>query len=539
MTALATVYYGSALYHLSLWRRAPIGLAIALAKPWPGDATRGQALIGGEFRLAGETLREPSPPWDSQDLRSAFAAELHRFSWLADLMATDGRSVAVDWTQRWLDHCDAWMPLAWRAEVVADRLVTWTEHFDALARGDDFRTRLMTSYARQAGHLARTAVGEVAGLPRLGALRGLVVSALALGRRRRARHSLAGFLREVDSQIRSDGGHVERGPRAQAQALRYLIDARDALRAAELEVPAPLQSAIDRAAPMLRFFRHGDGRFALFNGANEGESAAIELILARAEAKGKAPASAPYIGFQRLQAVKSVVLIDAGAPASSGFDRDAHAGTLAFEMSHGKDRVIVNCGAYHGPSAEWRALSRATAAHSTLAVADTNSAEIRAHGLGRHPRRVGCERAEDRGSQWIAARHDGYQAGFGLSHARQFFLAADGQDLRGEDKLTGRPGASFSIRFHLHPSVQASLIQDGAAALLRLPSGVGWRFRAAGAAMSLAESIYLGAETPRKSQQIVLDGQVGAEGATVKWALRREQKKTEKAEKSAESGNGK
>jgi len=78
------------------------------------------------------------------------------------------------------------------------------------------------------------------------------------------------------------------------------------------------------------------------------------------------------------------------------------------------------------------------------------------------------------------------------------------------------------VRFHLHPSVQASLAQDGGAALLRLPSGMFWRLRAAGAEMSLGESIYLGSGEARKTQQVVLSGTVGAEGAAVRWALRHE-----------------
>ena len=200
-------------------------------------------------------------------------------------------------------------------------------------------------------------------------------------------------------------------------------------------------------------------------------------------------------------------------------------------MSVGRERLIVNCGAYRGANPDWRRAARNTAAHSTLIVADTNSAEIRDDfTLGRRPTVTGIERAEAEGSQWIAAAHDGYKAQFGLDHARQLFLAADGEDLRGEDTLTGKPGSSFAIRFHLHPTVQVSLIQDGGAALLRLASGVGFRLRAHGAQMSLAESVYLGSGAIKKTQQIVLAGTVGSNpdgsgGATVKWAIRREGKK--------------
>jgi uncharacterized heparinase superfamily protein len=86
----------------------------------------------------------------------------------------------------------------------------------------------------------------------------------------------------------------------------------------------------------------------------------------------------------------------------------------------------------------------------------------------------------------------------------------------------GAVGLPFTLRFHLHPAVRTSLVQNGAAILLRL-AGSGWRFRAAGAStLSLEESVYQGARgEPRRSEQIVIHGQLAPEGVTVKWALRR------------------
>ncbi len=51
-----------------------------------------------------------------------------------------------------------------------------------------------------------------------------------------------------------DGGYVTRNPSQQLAVMRHLIDIRAALRDAQEEVPQGLQTAIDRMAPMLRFF---------------------------------------------------------------------------------------------------------------------------------------------------------------------------------------------------------------------------------------------------------------------------------------------
>src|SRR5213596_2671276 len=191
-----------------------------------------------------------------------------------------------------------------------------------------------------------------------------------------------------------------------------------------------------------------------------------------------------------------------GRPPPRGFDNHAHAGTMSFELSHGRERIIVNCGAYRGPKSNWWRVARASAAHSVLVVGDTNSIEIRKDGaLGRSPAVVARERAEHEGKQWISATHDGYRERFGLTYARQLFLSADGEDLRGEERLTGRPGAAFAVRFHLHSSVQAWLVRDGGAALLRMPSGIVWRLRAEGGEMSLDKYIYLGSGEARRTQK--------------------------------------
>ena len=76
----------------------------------------------------------------------------------------------------------------------------------------------------------------------------------------------------------------------------------------------------------------------------------------------------------------------------------------------------------------------------------------------------------------------------------------------------------FALRFHLHPSVQASLQGEGEAVLLRLPSGQSWRFRAEGGEMALEESVYMGGSEPRRTEQIVLSGDESTP-QQVKWAL--------------------
>lgn len=525
---LFSAFWRTPLYHLSLWGRTPRALRLVLNSP-PRGATR---KVTERMPIGAAPV---DPPWELPAVHVDHKAVLHSFGWVAECAAAEegARRTRVI-LRRWIEHYHRWNPLAWRADIMGERLYTWIVYQDLLVPPDDpaLGKAFRTAIARQARHLRRAAAWEIDGIGRLKALKGLLASLLALGAGdRQLDAAFSAIERAVTRQILDDGGHVGRSPTLQFEAITNLMDMRDLLGAAKIEVPEPLVAAIDRAALMLRFFRHGDGRFALFNDTLEEDSSALDFALVRSGIKARAPLRAPHTGFERLHSGKTLVIIDCGAPPPQRFGGHPHAGTLSFELSYGRERMIVNCGAYRGDSAQWQTAMRTTAAHSTLVVENTPSSEIDPAGrLGTGPRTVTCKRTEEDGKQWVNATHDGYRPSFGVIHGREIFLAADGDDLRGEDRLTGRPGHTFAIRFHLHPLVQASLTQDGSAALLRLPSGAGWRLRAEGAVLSLADSVYLGTGTMRKSLQVVLEGHVGSQGATVRWAIRRE------GRKSAETG---
>ncbi|HTO81836.1 MAG TPA: heparinase II/III family protein [Methylomirabilota bacterium] len=529
--------FGSRVYGLLLPARIPIGPSpMPVADAWPGNAIQGAAIAQGVFAFAGQTIRDPAPLWAPVGARAAWLEQMQAFEWLRDLRAAGGdasRRVGRELVGRWIDGYWSWNALAWRPDLIGRRLAAWLAHYEFLGIAGDpvFRERFLLSVARQANHLSRVLPGGLSGHLLLAAIVGMMHAGLAVPRGEvllaRGRRLLE---REIRRQILPDGGHRERSPGVQLAVLRLFTGLRGALSASGQPVPAALDEAIAGVAQLLRLFQHGDGGLALFNDSNEEEDWLVDMALARANpshagSKGLVLKEAPESGFQRLVANRTLVIVDAGQPAPPGVDHHAHAGTLAFEMSVGRERLIVNCGAHAG-HADWWAAQRSTAAHSTLVIAESNSSILAPEGgLVRGPRLVTCRREEAEGSSWLDMSHDGYAANLDLIHRRRLFLAANGEDLRGEDRLTGRGRKPFAIRFHLHPSVSASMAQNGQAALLRLPSGAGWRLRATGAPVSLEESVYLGRRgESRKTLQVVVSGDKGDEDAVVKWAIAREGK---------------
>ena len=131
-----------------------------------------------------------------------------------------------------------------------------------------FYRRFLRSLTRQVRYLRRTCRRARDGVPRLQAvdradLRGAVHAGPGAPAQERRRGCSTD---ELERQVLPDGGHISRNPGALIELLLDLLPLRQAFAARNVPPPPALNNAIDRMMPMLRFFRHGDGNFALFNG---------------------------------------------------------------------------------------------------------------------------------------------------------------------------------------------------------------------------------------------------------------------------------
>jgi uncharacterized heparinase superfamily protein len=503
--------------------RVPDAPAQPVRDPWQGDPGRGAALLKGELEMAGTTAMLRPGAFTGAEASPAMCALAHGFTWLRDLRAlgTDAarlraRALVAEWIAT-----PAQDALAQRPDVAGARIAAWLGHYDffAASADDHFRQRLMARLVADARSLAASLPPEELDGRALTALKGLIAAAVALPDHAAfLTRALRVLPQEITRQIFADGCHCERSPAQLLAVLQDLTEIRALLQAAQAQPPAVLATAIERLAPALRTLRHADGGLALFNGTKDDSAALVELALTQAGRAGRPASALMDGGFHRLQAGRSVLIMDCGTPPPAKLDRFAHAGTLSFELSIGRERLIVNCGAAPAALGAWHDACRATAAHSTLVIADTNSSELRPVGLGRRPERVDVHRQEANGAHWLDASHDGWHRPFGAIHRRRLYLSESGEDIRGEDAVEASAPQPYTVRFHLHPGVDASVQQDGEAVLLRLPSGGGWRLRADGALIGLEESIYLGGAAPRRSEQVVLTGyQDGPQ--QVKWAI--------------------
>ena len=513
------------------------GLAVAPKRLTLGDPALGKQIYCGKFRCAG--IQANCPPgaiFTDGPADREWIEALHGFDWLAHVEATalelgrvQARALITDWLNRSRRHPAGANTLA----VLCSRIRAWIFAAPFLLAGADekFRHVFYSGLTGQIRHLHWRAALTRSIETRLDCAAALALAAVALRGLEASRPAALLFLSEMlDRRIFPDGGHVSRNPAELVRNLLVLLPLRLACEAARMEVPARLQAAIDRMLPMLRFFLHGDKGLAIFHGTSDPLSGECTAILAADSIGGRPLSHAVHSAYVRLAHAGTVVICDVGVPPAGS--RSQALSPLAFEFSDGGSRIVVNCGAPVSANVRLLAVSVLPEAHSTAVLtraADLPRASLRSlPAFGFAPRAAPATTAtvgsSDFGSM-IDAGHNAYERATGFVHQRRLFLSAAGDDLRGEDSfLSTQSGAgpaetAFTIRFHLHPAVKATLAMDGASVVLLLPNRSGWKFSARGAVIRLEESICLWGRTgPRKTAQILLTGMVAG---PVNWAFKR------------------
>ncbi len=519
-----------------------------------GHFARGRQLLAGNFLFAGHLIEAPeSTIWEAANEVPGARHRAQGFEWLDDLAAVGdakARHAAQGWLADWIDRYGNGRGEGWTPDITGRRLIRWIAHGFFLLRGVDREASeaYFRSAAQQAIFLSRRWQAARPGLPRFEALAGMIYAGLSLqGMEGRVAPAIAVLTRDCKVQIGPDGSIPSRNPEELMHILTLLTWVETALREADREVPETLLSAMARIAPALRALRHADGGLARFHGGGRGLDGWLDQALA-ATGNMDQPQPQLYMGYGRLAAGRTSVIVDAAPPPSGRAAAEAHASTLAMEITSGRRPLIVNCGSGSSFGAQWRRAGRATPSHSTLSIEGYSSARIAetkgsAEILTDGPKDVRLDFDTLGDGTRLAAAHDGYRTTHGLTHVRTIDLTKDGRALAGEDLLTilepedeprfdraldgeALQGVPWSVRFHLHPEVEAAVDLGGAAVSLTQKSGEIWVFRHDGTGeLRLEPSVYLenGRLRPRASQQVVLSGRAMSYATRIRWSFAKAQ----------------
>ncbi|MFC3161724.1 heparinase II/III family protein [Ciceribacter thiooxidans] len=529
-----------AIGHISALRFAGSGSGRLIVAPTDlriVDPFVAEEILVRRFPLAGKILDAGDrSPFEFEPPSQLFAVRLHSFAWLRHVRAdkspgacANARAIVDDWIR---SHGTRIGGLSWDADVISQRVISWLSHSPVVLQDAEagFYRRFLGNLAFQIRYLNQIADHVPDGLPRLRVRIALAMASICMQMRgisvrRAARH----LDRELDRQILPDGGHISRNPNVAVELLFDLLPLRQTYINLGHEIPVKLIPAVDRMYPAVRFFRHGSGDLALFNGATSILANELMSVLRYDETAGQPFKSLPHSQYHRLAGGSAVILVDTGYPRSTELSKTAHAGCLSFELSSGRHRLIVNSGSPRFAGERLRQLARTTAAHSTVSVSETSSATIsRSPFLGPlmisgvTAVEVTRQTAAD-GSDRLCARHNGYLVNFGLWHERELRLNEAGTKVAGRDRflmvngepLQSAPPPESVARFHIHPAVHLEQVDDRVVHLIA-PDGEIWMFSVPTGEVVISEDVFFAdASGARASEQL----EIVFDGPEIRWFL--------------------
>jgi uncharacterized heparinase superfamily protein len=527
-------------------KRASPRLLATVENPLRGDRVAGMALRAGHFLICG--VKAPVAQMDFSPLARLtppFERTVHGFGWLADLEASAPRQQVAHTAERVLA---AWLEAnphpgkgaAWRVGHAGPRVLNWLVHAPLLLAGNDrqLRNRTLRALAETARWLDRNVDKADDRLAEVAGWCAIVAAGLLLpeGKPRRL-FGEAGLVHALGELVGDDGGVLSRSPLDQMEAIELLTQLGACYHATRRDPPEAVATMLRMLVPPHLTLLHADGGLGSWQGSGAVSAERIHALVRASGVRTRPLRDARQWGYQRMTAGRSVLLCDAAPPPLARHARHGCASTLAFEFSHGDQRLIVNCGgaAFAGGQVPVRIEQglRATAAHSTLVLGDANSTAVLINGkLGNGVGEVEVDRRLAESGKATATRleasHDGYAPRFGLLHRRILILRDDGTELRGEDLLvpSGRRAkrgkVPYAIRFHLGLGIAASLTDSKRGVHLALPDGSYWQFLSVSGEVAVDESLWVDGEgRPQPVQQLVIEGMESRGGGSFSWLLKK------------------
>lgn len=501
----------------------------------PGPLSIGNTLVAdkiceGEFFIFGNTVQlEDKVIWDHSIKNVENYEDLHGFTWLDDLAARGDKAaieIAQKWIFSWIEKYGSGSGAGWTPNLTGRRLIRLIHHEEIILH--DLSEKKINIYFRfiykQANFLSKRFYKTHEINMNFEAIVGLIYCGLYV-------EGFDSFItvateylsRECRDKIDEDGGILSRNPEELLEIFTYLVWVAHGLHDADWTPSQAHIEAINRIAPTLRHLRHTNGSLCRFNGSLGKYSGELDRYLFLSGNKKKTT-KILKMGYARLEGGRTSIIQDAGSLPNLFQSNLAHASVLGFELTHGRQPLIVNCGSGANFGRDWCKAGRATQSHSTFCVKGQSSAKLTrslsynsklTEFLSQGPTEVVINKSKVRGGTELIVSHDAYASKFAVNLERKLELSDNGEILIGNDQIAvlstrdrskeiSFDDLEYEVRFQFHPEVTVQILDNDMVKINSKFAGV-WILEASNLTPSIQPSYYFceGHSSPIPTQQVV------------------------------------
>ncbi|EIJ0981519.1 alginate lyase family protein [Vibrio vulnificus] len=431
---------------------------------WSGPLLNKQSLFSSslvKFLNEEGVVNGPSD-WNCTNKPKLWLYNLHYFDDLSSRDASLRCALHHEFIQKWIEHNPPCNGNGWEPYPISLRLVNWVKWCSIQP---EVPGSYLKSMLEQANVLTQQLEYHILGNHLFANGKALTFVGAFLNGENSVELLERGIKilnAELEEQFLGDGAHFELSPMYHEILLWDLLELIDLAKTSNkpqlIECLPQWVSIAEKALFWLSTMVHNDGEVSFFNDAAIGIAMQPSQIFAYAEKLGLAYESAnkslvtnKSSGYSRVTFSNYSAIFDHANVGPDYLPGHAHADTLSFELSIGKQRVFVNSGtSLYGTSKE-RVRQRQTPAHNTVSVSGLDSSQVWSGFRVAKRAYAQLEEATSTTEKVIlSASHNGYmQQSPKVKHTRRLECSSDSFFII--DNLSKATQACFHL--HLHPNI--------------------------------------------------------------------------------------
>ncbi|MGR2867819.1 heparinase II/III family protein [Vibrio vulnificus] len=431
---------------------------------WVGPLLNKQSLFSSsDVKFLNQTGKiSSSADWNCPNKSKLWLYNLHYFDDLNSKNGFERYQLHRDFIEKWIDENPAFNGNGWEPYPISLRLVNWVKWCSLQSQ---VPPKYLKSMLEQANALTQQLEYHILGNHLFANAKALTFIGAYLKGENSNKLLMQGIKllnEELEEQFLDDGAHFELSPMYHEILLWDLLELIDLAKTSDkpqfIECLPQWIRIAEKALFWLSTMVHNDGEVSFFNDAAIGIAMQPSQIFAYAEKLGlayelvnKSLFTNKSSGYSRITFTNYSAIFDHANVGPDYLPGHAHADTLSFELSIGKQRVFVNSGtSLYGTSKE-RLRQRQTPAHNTVSVSGLDSSQVWS---GFRVAKRAYAQLEDAISTpervILSASHNGYmQQSPKVKHTRRLECSSDSFFII--DNLSKATQACFHL--HLHPNI--------------------------------------------------------------------------------------